>query len=59
MLKSVKGGDGVVKDEKKLRLCPSQGKKVVCDGLCNVVDDDGSHMCSAREERLDTVLNTR
>jgi hypothetical protein len=24
----------------KLRLCPIQGKKVVCDGFCDVVFDN-------------------
>jgi len=44
--------------KKRLRLCPSQGKKVVCDGLCNVVSDDGVvHICSVREKALDAVLN--
>ena len=48
----------MVKDKKKLRLCPLQDKKVVCDGLCNVVfDDDVAHICSVRERALDVALN--
>jgi len=44
--------------KKKLRLCPIQDKKVVCDGLCNVVfDDDAVHICSMREKTLDAALN--
>lgn len=46
--------------KKKLRLCPSQGKKVVCDGFCNVVfDNDVVHICSMREKALDLALNCR
>jgi len=44
--------------KKKLRLCPSQDKKIVCDGLCNVVfDDNVVHICSVREKALDVALN--
>ena len=48
----------MVEDKKKLRLCPVQSKKVVCDGFCNVVfDDDVVHICSVREGALDVALN--
>lgn len=44
--------------EKKLRLCPTRYKKVVCDGVCKVVsDDDVAHMCSVLVEALDSDLN--
>lgn len=50
----------MISRKKKLRLCALQGKKVVCDGLCNVVfDDDAVHICSVREKALDVALNCR
>jgi hypothetical protein len=44
--------------EKKLRLCPLQSKKVVCDGLCKVVfDNSACHLCSVFEESFDSLVN--
>lgn len=46
------------KAEKKLRLCPLQSKKVVCDGLCKVVYDNSvPHLCSVFEESFDLLVN--
>lgn len=43
---------------KVYRWCPIQNKKVICDGLCNVISDDGAvHICSVREKALDVALN--
>jgi hypothetical protein len=42
--KGLAGGESVA--DKKLRLCALVDKKVVCDGLCKVVSDDGvPHLC--------------
>lgn len=44
--------------EKKLRFCPLQSKKVVCDGLCKVVSDDSApHLCSVFVEAFDSLVN--
>jgi hypothetical protein len=44
--------------EKKLRLCPLQSKKVVCDGLCKVVSDNSApHLCSVFVEAFDSLVN--
>jgi hypothetical protein len=52
------GGDSMVKVEKKLRLCPVQDRKVVCDGLCKVVfDDSACHLCPVFVKSFDLALN--
>jgi len=48
----------MINRKKKLRLCPSQDKKVVCDGVCNFVSADGVvYICPVRQKALDIALN--